>query len=279
MTISFPETAKGKIEYSLLGQGKPILFIHGGHINCRETIFQKGLDPQIFCFITPSRPGYGQTPLTDQNKTPKGTADLLVALLDELKIPKVIVVGISAGGLTALELAANYPDRVERLVLLSALTKKWFVETDKVYQGGKKLFAPGVERFTWLLYRLCFRLFPKMMTKTMFKQLSTYRPIEYTDEEFLELKQMTLNMRSGQGFVNDLDQTIDQERLSRVACQTLILHSNHDKAVDLSHPYHAKKKIKNAILKTFNNRWGHLIWLGKEYNPYFIEFEAFCTRD
>src|SRR4051812_22605240 len=129
MMISLIETIKGKIEYSMLGQGRPILFVHGGHVNCTETIFQKGLDANRFCFITPSRPGYGNTPLSDLNKTPKGTADLFIALLDELKIQEAIVVGISAGGLTALEMAANYPDRIQCLVLMSALTKKWFVET------------------------------------------------------------------------------------------------------------------------------------------------------
>ena len=30
------------------------------------------------------------------------------------------------------------------------------------------------------------------MTKTMFKQLSTFRPVQFTKDEFQELKQMTL---------------------------------------------------------------------------------------
>ena len=265
MTISLIHTAKGKIEYSLLGQGRPILFVHGGHVNCRETIFQKDLDPDKFCFITPSRPGYGNTPLADGNKTPKGTADLFIALLDELQLSRVIVIGISAGGLTALEMAANYPDRVESLVLLSALTQKWFAETDKVYTGGKKIFAPKTERFTWSLYRFFFNLFPKMMAKTMFKQLSKYRPIEFTEYELKELKQMTMNMRSGAGFDNDLDQTFDREILSKVACPTLILHSEYDNSVDLSHPQNAKNKIKHAKLRLFKNHWGHLLWLGAGY--------------
>ena len=273
MRTSLIETAKGKIEYSLLGQGKAILFVHGGHVNCRETIFQKGLDPNKFCFITPSRPGYGNTPLTELSRTARGTADLLVALLDELKLPKAIVVGISAGGLAALEIAANYPDRVESLVLMSALTKKWFVETDKVYVGGKRIFAPKMERFTWLLYTLLFRLFPKVMAKTMFKELSKYRPIEFTEDEFKELKKMTLAMRSGYGFVNDLDQTIDQEILSRVKCRTLILHSENDNAVDNSHPQNAKNKIKDSKLVTFKNRWGHLLWLGTDYEPVLNELK------
>ena len=210
MAISVIETPKGKIEYSLRGMGKPILIIHGGHVNCRETIFQKGLDPAKFCFITPSRPGYGNTPITALNKTAKGTAELIIALLDELKLTTVTVIGISAGGLTALEIAANYPDRIERLILISALTKKWFAPNDKVYIGGKRLFAPKIERFTWLLYRLFFMLFPKLMTRMMFKELSIYRPVSFTKSESKELMKMTTSMRSGYGFVNDLDQNIDQ---------------------------------------------------------------------
>lgn len=273
MNISQIETAKGKIEYSLHGQGKTMLIVHGGHVNCRETIFQKGLDPNKFCFITPSRPGYGNTPLTRSNKTPGETADLFIALLDELKLPKVTVIGISAGGLTALEMAANYPGRMESLVLMSALTKKWFAETDKLYINGKKAFAPQVERFTWLLYRLLFKLLPQVMTKVMFKELSKHRPIEFTKDEFKELKQMTLKMRSGHGFHNDLDQTIDQGILSKIVCSTLILHSENDNAVDISHAQNAKNKIKDSRLVTFKNNWGHLLWLGTGYEPVLRELK------
>lgn len=267
MTTSLIETAKGRIEYTMLGKGIPILVVVGGHTNCKETIFHKGLDTTKFCFITPSRPGYGLTPLTEQNKTPKGTADLFISLMEELKIQKVIVFGISAGGLTALEIASNHPDRVDNLILMSALTKKWFVETDKIYKGAKKIFAPNIERYTWFLYRVFFGLFPKGMTKTMFRQVSKYRPIEFTEGEFQELKQMTLIMRSYKGFDNDLDQTIELEALMRIKCPTLILHSKNDNAVDISHAQNAKKSIENSKLVTFNNRWGHLLWLGADYDP------------
>lgn len=278
MTVTEIETLKGKIEYSFQGQGKPILFIHGGHVNCRETIFQKGIDSEAFCFITPSRPGYGRTPLTDQNKTPKGTADLIIALLDELKFNKITVIGISAGGLTALEIAANYPNRIESLVLLSALTKKWLVETDKVYKGGKKLFAPGMEQFTWLLYRTLFSLLPQIMARLMFKELSTYRPIKFTKEELQELKQITVNMRSGEGFANDLDQTVEQEILAKIECPTLILHSNYDNKVGISHPLTAKDKIKNSKLVTYNNRWGHMLWFGSGYEPILNDLKQYICK-
>jgi pimeloyl-ACP methyl ester carboxylesterase len=267
------ETSKGIIEYSLLGQGKPILIIVGGHTNCKETIFHKGLDPNKFCFVTPSRPGYGSTPLTDQNKTPKGAAELIIALLDELKIQQIIVIGISAGGLTALEIAANYPCRVEKLILMSALTKKWFAKTDKVYKGAKKIFAPGAERYTWFFYRLFFRIFPRLMTKVMFKELSKYRPVEYTKEEFGELRDTTLKMRSYQGFANDVDQDLDQGILTKIVCSTLIMHSINDKPVPLPHALNAKEKIQNSKLVTFNNRWGHMLWFGQEYDAVLNELK------
>jgi pimeloyl-ACP methyl ester carboxylesterase len=275
MTISIIKTDKGKIEYSLNGQGKTLLIIHGGHINCRETIFQKGLDPDKYCFLTPSRPGYGNTPLTEENKTPKGAAELYMALLDKLKLNKVTVIGISGGGLTALEIAANYSDRIENLILMSALTKKWFTETDKTYRGAKIIFNPTFERFTWMLYKLFFRLTPKLMARTMFKSLSKYRPIQYTQNEFQELKQTTSNMRSGQGFYNDLDQNIDQEILQKIVCPSLILHSETDNQVSISHAMNAKHGIKNSKMVTFKNRWGHMLWFGDEYQTVLSELKSF----
>jgi len=249
------------------------MFIHGGHVDCRETIFQKGLDQNKFCFITPSRPGYGNTPLTCFNGTARGAADLFVALLDKLKLDKVIVIGISAGGLTALEMAANYPERVESLVLMSALTKKWYNKTNKVYKGGKKIFAPKVERYTWLICRYFFKIFPKLMTAVLFKALSKYQPVMYTRNEFEEIKEIILSMSSGSGFSNDLDQSIEQDTLSHIKCQTLILHSDYDNSVDSSHPQNAKEKINHSRLVTFKNRWGHMLWVGEDYEPVLIELK------
>ena len=125
------------IEFSLHGTGIPILFVHGGHSSCNETLFHKGFDTKRFCLITPSRPGYGNTTLS-KNVSPKRTAALFVAMLDELKLKSVIGIGISAGGLTAIELASNFPNRVTKLILISAVTKKWMTEKDPTYIKAKK---------------------------------------------------------------------------------------------------------------------------------------------
>lgn len=260
-------TTKGVIEFSRNGRGsRMVVVVHGGHVDCRETLFQKGFDLDTFCFITPSRPGYGKTPLTSENRSPKGTADLIVALLDKLHVDNVAVIGVSAGGLTAIELAANYPERVHTLILMSAVTKKWFRVDDRVYKGGKVLFDPRIELLTWSVYRLAFKIFPKTMANVMFKQLSTYRPATISKYEFNEIKELTVNMRSRSGFVNDLDQDIDSGLLQAVSCKCLIMHSDYDHAVDKSHPLNAKKWVPQSELLLFGNRWGHMLWIGEDYN-------------
>jgi pimeloyl-ACP methyl ester carboxylesterase len=257
------ETPNGKIEITSIGKGTAILFVHGGHGNSQETLFHKGFDTERFQLITPSRPGYGLTPLST-NQSPRKTADLFVSLLDDLKINSAIVVGISAGGLTAIELAANYPSRVAKLIFISAVTHKWLATDDALYKKGKRIFKPSIEKYSWAMFRFFYSIFPKLMAKVMFKELSTVEHFELGSKEISELQSMINKQRSYTGFDNDLDQAIEPATISRIVCSTLILHSTNDHVVNIGHAHHAKQAIKNSILHTYNNRWGHLLWLGEE---------------
>jgi 3-oxoadipate enol-lactonase/4-carboxymuconolactone decarboxylase len=63
-------------------------------------------------------PGHGGSPLPDP--LPRTVAELgtsLLALLDHLQVDRCELVGLSLGGMVALWLAAEHPDRVDRLVL------------------------------------------------------------------------------------------------------------------------------------------------------------------
>jgi len=255
-------TEAGIIEYSDTGKGMPLLFIHGGHSNSKEISFNKGFDKDTFRLITPSRPGYGQTPLTENGSAGK-TAALFISLLDKLHLEKVIVIGISAGGLTAIEITANYPERVSKLILISAVTKKWLTEKDNTYQKGKILFNPALEKYTWWLYRIVFKVYPKMAASLLAKELSKkVFPLEKPEIE--ELYNMVCKQRSKRGFVNDLDQDIPQGIINKITHTTLILHSINDNAVSIEHAKFAANNIPRSLLKTYNNNWGHLLWLGRE---------------
>jgi pimeloyl-ACP methyl ester carboxylesterase len=65
-------------------------------------------------------PGFGSSPMPEREITISGYARLLDRLLGELGIDAAAVVGNSMGGFIGAELAIAFPQRVERLVLVSA---------------------------------------------------------------------------------------------------------------------------------------------------------------
>jgi pimeloyl-ACP methyl ester carboxylesterase len=272
------DTEKGRVEYSIYGKGPILFFVHGGHSNCKERLFHKGFQSDKYTLITPSRPGYGQTPLQEIS-SPKQTAELLHAFLEKLNIREVIVVGISAGGLTAIELAANYPSIVKKLVLISAVTERWLAKEDPNYKKSKKVFSLKVEKYTWRLLRFLFSISPIYMSKVMFKELSSFRPIQIEEDEVNELKTMISKQRSHAGFINDLDHKIEEGVLEKIVCPTLIMHSINDSSIGLKHAENAKAKIQNSLLKTYNNKWGHLLWMGKQSEKPIREATNFLNEE
>ena len=99
------QTARGPVEFSKKGQAPFILAFHGapGSHDGYSGEFDFWLN-NGFGVIAPSRPGYGRTPL-DNGKTYADSVDTMAALLDELKIDNVVVMGVSAGGPTAYTFA------------------------------------------------------------------------------------------------------------------------------------------------------------------------------
>ncbi len=256
-------TKFGLVEYCSAGKGIPVLFVHGGHSNCNETLCHKGFDLTKYQLITPSRPGYGKTPLNN-NKTPKQAADLIVELLECLSIDKVIVYGISAGGLTAIELTSNYPNKVSKLILASAISKEWLDKQGKIYKVAKKMFNPKIEKFIWGMVRFFSSIFPKMIAKSFYPQFSKNSVHKLKKENIQELVSTMKYYNSKMGFLNDIDQNINDELITKIKCPTLIIHSENDNSVSLEHPKYANKMIENSKIEILQNEWGHLFWIGTD---------------
>src|SRR6185295_5118190 len=81
--------------------------------------------------IAVSRPGYLRTPLSS-GATFEQQADLFVALLDELKIKRVVVLASSGGGYSGFQFAMRHPDRCIALVMLApAMGYEPFADSEK----------------------------------------------------------------------------------------------------------------------------------------------------
>jgi pimeloyl-ACP methyl ester carboxylesterase len=113
------ETRCGAIEYVDSGQGLPVLVVHGVVGGCdhgsemAHAYLGHGLRT-----INVSRFGYVRSPLPEDS-SPAAQADLYAALLDVLRIEKVVVAGTSAGTSSSLQFALRHPERCTGLVLWS----------------------------------------------------------------------------------------------------------------------------------------------------------------
>ncbi len=266
MICEIIETTSGTIEYSVWGKGEPILILHGGHSNCQERLFHKGIDLKKFKLITPSRPGYGST-FHNLENTPENTASLFIELLDHLKLDESIIYGVSAGGLTAIAIAGLFPERVKKLILVSAVTKKWMDPADKEYKIAKKIFNPKMEGLSWKMVRKFSAIAPRMLTKSFHSQFSKKKSVEIGEKEIFELVEALKRYRSKEGFLIDMDQhLLDESIIKNILCETLIVHSEYENTVPLDHANFALQNIPNSLLVILKNDWGHLIWIGQDSN-------------
>ncbi|HWB23105.1 MAG TPA: alpha/beta hydrolase [Gaiellaceae bacterium] len=105
------------LSYDERGSGPAIVFVHGHPFNRRMWQPQlEGLADE-FRVVAPDLPGYGESPVRGATISMRALADSVVELLDALEIATAVVVGLSMGGLVAMELGLGYPERVAGLVL------------------------------------------------------------------------------------------------------------------------------------------------------------------
>lgn len=115
------ETAEGLVECAVFGKGPTVLISHGGSGGYDMGLWLAGLIGGEFQFIAPSRFGYLRSPLP-ADPTPEAQADLYASLLDLLKIDSIFILGLSAGGPSALQFALRHPERCRGLIMLSAIS-------------------------------------------------------------------------------------------------------------------------------------------------------------
>ena len=117
-------TRCGPIEVQQAGTGTPLLMIHGsGGGHDQGMAWARPLVQQGVRVIAMSRFGYLRTP-RPADASPEAQADAHVCLLDALGIAKAAVMGVSAGGPSALQTAIRHPDRVSALVLVVPIAYK-----------------------------------------------------------------------------------------------------------------------------------------------------------
>ncbi|HEX2766102.1 MAG TPA: alpha/beta hydrolase [Candidatus Limnocylindria bacterium] len=106
--------------YEVHGSGRPLILIHGGLASSQTfgpVLSMLAAEHQV---ITPDLQGHGRTADIDRPIDVRLMADDIAALIDHLGLDRPDMVGYSLGGGVAFWTAVKHPDRIRRLVMLSA---------------------------------------------------------------------------------------------------------------------------------------------------------------
>lgn len=109
------------LRVEVVGQGRPVLMIPG--LNSAASTWTEtcaAMQPGVQCHIV-QLPGFAGAPAVVTDNFLNGMRDRLLAYLDDRKLDKPVVIGHSLGGTLALQMAAEKPGRIERLVIVDSL--------------------------------------------------------------------------------------------------------------------------------------------------------------
>ncbi len=243
-----------------------VLVCHGTSSDCYSTGVSACLAEAGFSVLTPSRPGYGRT-LLATGRSASEAAEALVALLDSLGVRNLAVVAVSGGGPTGIALAAEYPDRVTRLILAEAISQPEDRSNEPSYKSQTAFYGP-MHSVTWGMLGLISRLSPDHMARQTLAIFSTHDPRDgfskLSKEDVAKICNFYKGRSSRHGALNDNTHTVGTDLLRRVHQPTLVIHSREDKAVPFSHAEWSLKHIQYSELCEAGIT-GHFFWVGPDF--------------
>jgi pimeloyl-ACP methyl ester carboxylesterase len=259
-----------------LGKGPPLLFIHGLIGRWTHWVEQLTAFADDHRVIAVDLPGFGDSPLPAAGGISVPIfARTVERLLEALEISAAAVVGHSMGGFTAVELAINFPQRVERLVLVSPAGLSTYndrrslqlVAQARRFKGIFNAYHAQVAAHAGLLARHP-RLRRLEPTTSIVTRHPDRLPAPYVAEFVRGLAAL--------GFIDGIEANLNydyRERLGEIACPTLIVWGRQDKVVTARDAALYERLIPNARKVIFADT-GHMAMIERptEFNALLEEF-------
>ncbi|MDA2913141.1 alpha/beta hydrolase [Acidobacteriia bacterium AH_259_A11_L15] len=99
------------------GQGLPVVLLHAFPLNRKMWEAQRRALSRRYRVITPDFRGHGESNLPEEDSTMERLAEDVRGLLEELKLERVVLGGLSMGGYVAFAFLRRYAARLAGLVL------------------------------------------------------------------------------------------------------------------------------------------------------------------
>lgn len=230
-----------KIYYEVYGQGRPIILLHGGLYGYIDEY--KDYIPalsQHFKVIAIALRGHGRSEIGTSTMSYRQFADDVMAVLKNESKDSTIVIGFSDGGITSYVLAAEYHDKIRKVVSIG---------------GGLALSGYNAKGMEWLK-SFTPENFMKYNTDFI-KERSKIMPHPERWKEFLE------KMKG----VWSEPIWISPEKAKNIKCPVLTIGGDRDYFLTTEQFVHTYKAIPNSELALIPNA-GHVESMT---NPFVLE--------
>lgn len=259
------DTSFGTLKTVDTRDGFPVLSIHGtGGGFDQGVALAQSLRVAGFRVIAPARFGYLGAPVPERTDA-LAQADAFAEVLDRLEVRRAVIMGASAGAITALAFAARYPERTAALLLM----------VPAYYPPERAAPAPWSPLKTWaitaalrsdLLFWAGMRYFPISMATTVLATdralIEAASPEERARLDAVMRMILPISARS-EGLVLDARNTaappvID---LARIAAPTFIASADDDRYRTADSARLLAARIRGAEL-LITPDGGH-VWVGR----------------
>ncbi len=223
-----------------LGTGPPIVFVHGltgSWPNWLEQLpmFAGGTQSHgsplaHHRVVAMDLPGFGHSPMPRERITISFYARLLDGLLDELGIGPAALVGNSMGGFISAELAIAFPQRVERLVLVSPAGISTYRDQRETLLPALRRLESAMAAFTgWGAVHA-----DALTSRPALRRVILGDLVSHPGRLSAPMAAELVRGAGKPGFVQAMAANFDydfRDRLPEIACPALIVWGDHDRVV------------------------------------------------
>jgi pimeloyl-ACP methyl ester carboxylesterase/DNA-binding SARP family transcriptional activator len=256
-SVRFTEGAIGPVAYTTLGAGDRTLVISPGfvcHIEialehpplraCIEALTER------FQVILFDRRGVGLSERVRATSTPAAMAADIAAILEHAGVPRAWIFGSSEGGLGAMRLAVDHPDRVQGLCLFGSLAR-----------------GSAAPDYPWALPARAYDVWLQRLVAAWGGPvgIETFAPSEKDDPalrawwaRLVRHAASPGGLETILGGLRDADVRAD---LGRIGVPTLVMHRRGDRAVRFEAGEHLAQRITGAVWHPLEGA-DHFWWCG-----------------
>lgn len=242
----------GRMEYTIYGEGKPVLISHGGAGGYDQGLITAKTHLEgDYKIIAVSRFGHLRS-ILPKDSNAMMQADAYAELLDHLGIERLPIIGTSGGGPSAIQFALRHPQKCSGLVLTCAVSDTMKNRRMGIY-GHPFVYYLTIKYLKKLVLKQIgvtqeiFKKLDKDEIKSLGNLLVTMNPIELRrDGLYVEVEEWT-------------DKTAWAEfyDLTKIDCPTLIIHAKDDSVVPYEMAVRANRLITQSDFLSLNDG-GHL---------------------